>query len=341
MPAKYQGTETIEGKTVLITGANTGIGKETARELAKRGGRIILACRNVEKGEEARKEIVEETKNDNVVVQELDLSSFESIQKFAKNFNENEIRLDILINNAGVMACPKMLTKDGLEMQIGTNHFGHFMLTNLLLNKLKACSPSRIINLSSMAHSFGSIKWDDINSEKNYGEWAAYGQSKLANILHCLELTNRLKGTGVTANSVHPGGVNTELQRHSNRGILKVLMPIGKLFFKTPVEGAQTTLCCALDPSLEEVSGKYFAGCKEKTPSRKAQSEADAKRLWELTEEIIRQKLSGGGDSSVDAGAKAVKVAEASASAGASSGVTDNASADAAADTNAGAEAGK
>ncbi|GFR83479.1 retinol dehydrogenase 12 [Elysia marginata] len=194
MPAKYQGTETIEGKTVLITGANTGIGKETARELAKRGGRIILACRNVEKGEEARKEIVEETKNEDVVVQELDLSSFESIQKFAKNFNENEIRLDILINNAGVMACPKMLTKDGLEMQIGTNHFGHFMLTNLLLNKLKACSPSRIINLSSLAHSMGTIKWDDINSEKNYGEWAAYGQSKLANILHCLELTNRLKG---------------------------------------------------------------------------------------------------------------------------------------------------
>ncbi|RUS74792.1 hypothetical protein EGW08_017459 [Elysia chlorotica] len=295
MPTKYAGTETLELKTVLITGANTGLGKETARDLAKRGGRIIMACRNLEKGEATRKEIVEETKNEDVVVQELDLASFESIQNFAKKFNETETRLDILINNAGVMACPKTLTKDGLEMQIGTNHFGHFLLTNLLLDKLKACSPSRIVILSSMAHAFASIKWDDINSDKKYGDWAAYGQSKLANILHCLELSNRLKGTGVTVNSVHPGGVNTDLQRHTNRGIFKLLKPLSKLFFKTPVDGAQTTLYCALSPDLEEVSGKYFVDCKEKAPSRRGQSEADAKRLWELTEEIIQQKLSGAG----------------------------------------------
>ncbi|KAK3745047.1 hypothetical protein RRG08_037662 [Elysia crispata] len=257
-----------------------------------RGGRIIMACRNTEKGEEAKKEIVEETRNDQIVVKELDLGSLESVQKFAKNFNQTESRLDILVNNAGVMACPKSFTKDGLEMQIGINHFGHFLLTNLLLDKLKASSPSRIVIVSSVGHSFGKINFEDLNSEKSYGEVAAYGQSKLANILHAVELTNRLKGTGVTANSLHPGAVNTELSRHARqKGWMNMILQVGKPFFLTPEQGAQTSLRLALDKSLDQVSGKYFADLKEKTPSDRAKNQADAKRLWEVSEAIIQEKL--------------------------------------------------
>ncbi|KAK3769656.1 hypothetical protein RRG08_004908 [Elysia crispata] len=292
MPTKYAGKETVAGKTVVVTGANTGIGKETCRDLAMRGGRIIMACRNTEKGEQARKEIVEETRNEHVVVKELDLGSLESVQNFAMNFNESESRLDILINNAGVAACPKTLTKDGLEMQIGTNHFGHFLLTNLLLDKLKACSPSRIVIVSSSAHSMGKMNFNDLNSEKSYGEVAAYGQSKLANLLHALELSKRLQGTGVTVNSLHPGAVNTELTRHAKqKGWANMLLTAAKPLFVTPEQGAQTTLRLALDKSLEQESGKYFAELKEKTPSNRAQNEADAKRLWDMTEEIMQEKL--------------------------------------------------
>ncbi|KAK3765414.1 hypothetical protein RRG08_000337 [Elysia crispata] len=292
MPSMYGGKETIAGKTVVVTGANTGIGKETVRDLAMRGGRIIMACRNTEKGEQAKKEIVEETRSEQIVVKELDLGSLESVQKFAKEFNETESRLDILINNAGVMACPKALTKDGLEMQIGTNHFGHFLLTNLLLDKLKASVPSRIVIVSSLAHTYGKINFEDLNSEKSYGEFVAYNQSKLANVLHALELSTRLKGTGVTANSLHPGVVDTELARHANQGFLKLFFSgIGKPFFITPLQGAQTTLRVALDRHLDNVSGKYFADCKEKEASSRAQSVVDAKRLWDMTEEIIQEKL--------------------------------------------------
>ncbi|GFS25742.1 retinol dehydrogenase 12 [Elysia marginata] len=193
--AKYNGKEKLHGKTVVITGCNTGIGFETAKDLALRGGRIIMACRDMEKCEAAAKEIKDVTGNSNVLCKRLDLSSFDSVRTFCEDFNKNETRLDLLINNAGVMMCPKLLTQDGLEMQIGTNHFGHFLLTNLLLDKLKASSPSRIVVLSSRAHTrCKQISFDDINSEKSYDRMKAYAQSKLANVLHVKELAKRLEG---------------------------------------------------------------------------------------------------------------------------------------------------
>ncbi|KAK3774917.1 hypothetical protein RRG08_007274 [Elysia crispata] len=287
----YRGKERITGKTVIITGANTGIGKETAEDLARRGGRLILACRDVTKGNNAVQEIIRETGNNNVFCWELDLSSFKSIRKFAEKFNESEPRLDILINNAGIMMCPRMLSKDGLEMQLGVNHFGHFLLTNLLLDKLKSSSPSRIVILSSIAHLHGSINFDDLNSEKSYGRIAAYGQSKLANILHALELAKRLKGTGVTANSLHPGAVDTELARHSVTGIFRLLLtPLYSVFVKSPLQGAQTSIRLAVDPALETVSGKYFSDCKETKTSAAAQDVAAAKRLWEVSEKTTNSK---------------------------------------------------
>lgn len=199
---------------MIITGANTGIGKQTAIDLARRGAKIYLACRNFDKCEEARKEIIELTGNKNVFNRELDLSSLESVRTFSEKFLKEENRLDILINNAGIMICPKSLTKDGFETQIGVNHMGHFLLTNLLLDLLKKSSPSRIVVLSSLAHIAGYIKKDDLNSEKSYNRILAYGQSKLANILFTRHLATKLNGTGVTIYCVHPGSVNTELMRH-------------------------------------------------------------------------------------------------------------------------------
>lgn len=295
---KYSGKERIPGKTVIVTGANTGIGKETAKELARRGGRVILACRDLEKAEQARAEIVLETANRNVTVKLLDLASMGSIRAFAKDINATEPHVDILINNAGIMRCPKMLTEDGFEMQLGVNHLGHFLLTMLLLDKLKASAPSRIVNVSSLAHIRGKINFDDLNSAKSYDPGTAYSQSKLANILFTRELTKRLEGSGVTANSVHPGLVQTELGRHMS--IYKssfsrtVLAPIAWLFLKSPTQGAQTTLYCALASELEGVSGKYFSDCREKEVASQGKDDEVAKRLWAISESWTR--LTSGDD---------------------------------------------
>ena len=186
----------------MITGANTGIGKETAKELLKCGGKVYIACRSLEKANQAREDLMAETGCTEIHVRELDLSSLDSVRTFASNFLKEEQRLDILINNAGVMACPKASTKDGFELQLGTNHLGHFLLTNLLLDRLKASTPSRVVNLSSLAHRFGTINKRDLNSEKSYNQVTAYCQSKLANVLFTRELAKRLQGTGVTTYAV-------------------------------------------------------------------------------------------------------------------------------------------
>lgn len=210
---QYKKETRIDGKVVVITGANSGIGKETAIDLAKRGGKVYIACRNQQRGEDALKEIKDISGSNDVHFLQLDLSSMESIRQFSKKFHELETQLNILINNAGVMACPKALTKDGFEIQIGTNHMGHFLLTNLLLDLLKQSSPSRVVVVSSLFHWYGRINKEDLNSEKSYWKWLAYGQSKLANILFTRELSRKLEGTGVTANVLHPGAVKTELMK--------------------------------------------------------------------------------------------------------------------------------
>ena len=211
----------LDGKTVIITGANTGIGKETAIDLARRGARVIIACRSAEKGEEAVVEVRAKSDNDKVVFRRLDLASLESVRRFASKVLEEEPTIDILINNAGVMACPYSKTEDGFEMQFGVNHLGHFLLTNLLLDRLKESPAARIVNVSSMGHKLAKrINFDDLNSEKSYSSFVAYSQSKLANILFTRSLAKRLVGTSVIANCLHPGGVRTELVRHVTSGIL-------------------------------------------------------------------------------------------------------------------------
>nr|CAD7260103.1 unnamed protein product [Timema shepardi] len=280
----YNGTTRADGKVVIVTGANTGVGKETVRELAARGAHVILACRDMDKCEKAREEIVLETKNKYLYCRECDLASQRSIRNFVKRFGKEQSKLDILINNAGVMRCPYTKTQDGIELQLGVNHIGHFLLTNLLLTKLQVSAPSRIINVSSVAHMRGKINTKDLNSENNYDPGEAYNQSKLANILFTRELARRLQGTGVTVNAVHPGIVDTELTRHmsffnSTLSAL-VLRPFVWLFIKSPRQGAQTTLYAALDENLQHKTGIYFSNCKEQEPAESAKDDTMAQWLW-------------------------------------------------------------
>ncbi|KAM9224545.1 retinol dehydrogenase 13 isoform 2-T2 [Dugong dugon] len=290
---------TIPGKTVIVTGANTGIGKQTALELAKRGGNIILACRDMEKCEAAAKDIRGQTLNHHVSARYLDLSSLKSVRDFARKIIEEEKRVDILVNNAAVMRCPHWTTEDGFEMQFGVNHLGHFLLTNLLLDKLKASAPSRIINLSSLAHVAGHIDFDDLNWEKKkYDTKAAYCQSKLAIVLFTKELSRRLQGTGVTANTLHPGVARTELGRHTGMHTSTfssfTLGPIFWLLVKSPQLAAQPSTYLAVAEELENVSGKYFSGLKEKAPAPEAEDEEVAQKLWAESARLVGLDMSDG-----------------------------------------------
>ena len=276
----------LDGRTVIITGANTGIGKETAIDLAKRNARVILACRDVERGTRAEKEIKQASKSDEVSFKQLDLASFASIKKFAAEILEEEPRIDILINNAGIMRCPYWKTEDSLEMQFGVNHLGHFLLTNLLLDRIKESPAGRIVVVSSSGHKrCKGINFDDINMAEFYDPRAAYCQSKLANNLFTLALSKRLFGTNVTVNCLHPGIIYTELGRHMNVPWWKkiILLPVALLMVKTPWQGAQTNIYCAVAEELDGVSGRYFADCKEKEPSPAALDELAAEQLWSFS----------------------------------------------------------
>uniref|UniRef100_A0A3Q3VTC2 Uncharacterized protein n=1 Tax=Mola mola TaxID=94237 RepID=A0A3Q3VTC2_MOLML len=270
-----------DGKTVVITGANTGIGKETAIDLAKRGAKVIMACRDMERAQAAVKDVIECSDNENVVCMKLDLADSKSIREFTEAINK-EPKLNILINNAGVMVCPYGKTADGFEMQIGVNHMGHFLLTHLLIDLIKRSAPARIITVSSMAHSWSSINLEDINSEKNYDKKKAYSQSKLANVLFTRSLAKKLEGTGVTTYSLHPGVVQTELWRHLN-GPQQVLMKIASPFTKNSAQGAQTSIYCAVEPSLEKESGGYYSDCAPANCSADGKDDILAQKLWELS----------------------------------------------------------
>ncbi|XP_051918881.1 retinol dehydrogenase 13 [Hippocampus zosterae] len=279
----------LDGKTVLITGANTGIGKETALDLARRGARVILACRDLTKAHMAANYIRQQSGNNNVVVKRLDLASLQSVRDLAKDVIFNEDRLDILINNAGLMMCPKWKTDDGFEMQFGVNHLGHFLLTNLLIDMLKKSAPSRVVIVSSLAHEKGRIHFEDINLDLDYQPLASYRQSKLANVLFCRELAIRMKGTGVNTYCLHPGVVRTELGRHTFPTSLwknPLLYPI-LMMIKTPREGAQTSIFCAVDESLANVTGLYYSDCALKTPAPAAMDDSVAKRLWALSSSMV------------------------------------------------------
>jgi len=286
----YRKKNRIDGKVVIVTGCNTGIGKETVLELARRGAKIYMACRDPARCEAARIEIIDRTQNQQLFNRSLDLGSLESVRNFVARFKAEESRLDLLINNAGIMACPRSLTADGYEQQFGVNHLGHFLLTNLLLDLLKQSSPSRIVVVSSVAHIFGRINRDDLMSERKYSKFfGAYSQSKLSNILFTKKLSTLLKDSGVTVNCCHPGLVRTELNRHFSgpnwtRNTLKVL---SLYLFKTPRAGAQTSLRLALDPSLEGSTGGYYSDCMRFPVVPWASDMDTANWLWTESEKLV------------------------------------------------------
>lgn len=286
----YRKTNRIDGKVVIVTGCNTGLGKETALELAKRGARIYMACRDAARCEAARLEIIEKSQNQQIFNRTLDLASLASVRQFAQRFMSEEQRLDILINNAGIMATPRKLTVDGFEQQFGVNHLGHFLLTNLLLDRLKQSAPSRVVVVSSAAHVLGKINRDDLMGEKKYSKFlGAYCQSKLANIMFTRTLAEKLKDTGVTVNACHPGIVRTELMRYSTLPVWcrKTLQFVGLYFFKSPKSGAQTAIRLALDPALEKKTGGYYLDSMPFPVAPWAKNKETAEWLWQESERLV------------------------------------------------------
>ncbi|CAL8470625.1 g10167 [Coccomyxa elongata] len=280
------------GKSALITGANTGIGFETAKSLAAQGYATVLACRNIEKGRAARDKIKAELPGARVEAVPLDLTDLSTIRSFANKALDGGRPLDVLVNNAGVMATPEIRTKDGFELQLATNHLGHFLLTTMLLPMLTDPSrPSRIVNVSSSAHMFGKINFEDLQSRRSYQPWIAYGQSKLANVLFTYELARRLPlDSNLTVNALHPGVVQTELQRYLVPDPVPwwqvPLLQAASLFLKTPVQGAATSIFLASSPEVEGISSKYWVNCKPVASSKASYDTDVARKLWEVSEEL-------------------------------------------------------
>ncbi|MGK3989275.1 SDR family oxidoreductase [Sorangium sp. So ce136] len=273
----------MNGKVCVVTGGNTGIGKETARGLAQRGARVVLACRDTGRAEAARDDIARTTGSKDVEVMALDLASKASIRAFAEELRAKHDRLDVLVNNAGVWQRSRGTTSDGLEATFGVNHVGTWLLTQELLPLLKQSAPSRIVVLSSKLHYRGQMGWDDLQFERRkYGSGAAYNQSKLANVLFTKALARRLEGTGVTVNAVHPGVVATEL----TRDFPKIAVKLFKLFLLTPEQGAACSLRVATAPELAGVTGEYFEKSRVVPAATAALDEAAQERLWKLTEAL-------------------------------------------------------
>ncbi|TFG71992.1 MAG: SDR family NAD(P)-dependent oxidoreductase [Anaerolineales bacterium] len=286
------------GKVIIITGANSGIGYEAAKELARKGARIILACRNIPSAETAQMHIQSEITNARVEVMHLDLANLTSVRKFAEEYRRNYDRLDVLVNNAGIMMVPYGTTVDGFERQFGTNHLGHFALTGLLLDLLLGTPRSRVVNVSSVGHRFGTMDFDNLMyaEGKGYMPARAYGRSKLANLLFTYELQHRYEVTGADALAVaaHPGTSHTNLTSHmAGQWFIKLTQPLQALIVQSAAMGALPTLRAAVDTGV--VSGQYYGpdGRMEQRgfpvvvqSNAASHNMADARKLWEISEEL-------------------------------------------------------
>src|SRR5881628_3159607 len=257
---------TMRDKVVMVTGANSGIGKSASLALAEKGATVVMVARNKERGDAARSETIRESQNNSVDLLIADLSSLESVRKLAAESHKKYSKLHVLINNAGLFNQRRKVTTDGYENTFATNYLAPFLLTNLQLDLLKASAPSRIINVSSVGHYNGHINFDDLNLEKEYGGWKAYGQSKLALVLFTHELAKKLQGTGITVNSVHPGTVATNIWTRP-LGPAGFIMALPKLFMASPEEGAKTIVYLASSNEAEGLNGEYLEKLKVKKSS--------------------------------------------------------------------------
>ncbi|XP_052869332.1 retinol dehydrogenase 14 isoform X3 [Anopheles cruzii] len=283
----------MDGKTVIITGANSGIGKETARDLARRGARVIMACRNMETAKQAREEIVAETGNTQLIIKQIDVSSLASVRAFAREIVAAEPVIDVLIHNAGVaQAYNNKVTADGLEFTMATNYYGVFLLTHLLIESLKKADQGRVVIVSSKLYQYASLNPENINSINPVNYFSLfpvhlYSLSKFAEIMFTQELARRLKGTRVTANCLHPGVIDTGIWRNLPFPLSLLFKPI-KMCLRTPEEGARTTIFLAVSPDVEHISGQYFRGCKVNELNRRVQNVAKQQALWEASRKLVK-----------------------------------------------------
>ncbi|HVD45815.1 MAG TPA: SDR family oxidoreductase [Candidatus Limnocylindria bacterium] len=272
--------DTMRGKVAMVTGANSGMGKEISLALAGKGATVVMVCRDPDKGESARADVQQNTGNGAVELLVADLSSQQSIRNLVREFAAHHDKLNVLVNNAGVLLPKRTETVDGVETVFATNHLGPFLLTNLLLPMLTAGAPARVVTVSSSVEGMGKIDFDDLQSAKSYDVSGSYNASKLANLLFTYELSRRLKGTGITANAVEPGFVKTNL---------KVPFPFSLFSFMrgSAVDGARPTVFLASSPEVEGVSGKYFSHKGVATKSSKTSNDEDvARRLWETSAKL-------------------------------------------------------
>jgi NAD(P)-dependent dehydrogenase (short-subunit alcohol dehydrogenase family) len=292
----------LHGKTVLITGTSAGLGSETARIMAKAGATVLMAARDAQKNAKIMEEIRAAVPNALLQHIALDLSDLSSVRRAAAQVLAEHPRIDMLINNAGIMACPLMHTTDGFEMQFGTNHLGHFLFTCLLVPALKAAKTARIVSLSSAGHHISPVDFGDPNfARRPYQNWLAYGQAKTANVLFAVGLSKRLQKFGINANAVHPGAIPTELGRHLTEADMAVMSQWDTqgIFYKTPAQGAATQVWAAVAPELASISGRYLEDCHIAEPgdgplagySAHALDPQAAEQLWTLSEQLVDEKF--------------------------------------------------
>jgi NAD(P)-dependent dehydrogenase (short-subunit alcohol dehydrogenase family) len=281
-------SEDLRGKICLITGATSGIGRSSALGLAARGAKLVLLCRNPRRADETRAEIAARTGNTDVQILLADLASLDEIRRAASQFLATGAPLHVLLNNAGVVQTERSETIDRIETTFAVNHLAPFLLTNLLLERIVASAPARIVNISSDAHKLGGgLDFDDLGAARRYSGMAVYGRSKLANLYFTYELARRLQGTGETVNAAHPGAVRTELGQNNDAPILKFLTGLVRPFFRSPERGAETSIWLCSSPNVAGASGRYYADCKERQAHRRAYDEAAARRLWDESAKLV------------------------------------------------------
>jgi NAD(P)-dependent dehydrogenase (short-subunit alcohol dehydrogenase family) len=274
----------MNGKTCIVTGASSGIGKEAAVALARAGARVAIVCRTQDRGQDALTEIRRRSGGD-VALFVADLGSQRAIRALAAQLATALPRVEVLVNNAGLILDRRVLTEDGLETTFAVNHIGYFLLTRLLEPKLLAGAPARIVNVASRAHHGATIRFDDLMGARGYDGWKAYGQSKLANIVFTYELARRLAGSGVTVNCLHPGVIGSNFGS-AGPGMIRVGMRLARPFMKSPARGADTVTYLACSPEVEGVSGKYFVNRREARSNAESYEPAVATRLWKVSEEL-------------------------------------------------------
>jgi len=284
---KEKSKNNMNGKICLVTGATNGIGKAAAQALALMGATVVIVGRDAQKTSRVTEEIKLTSGNQNVDLLLADLSSQQEVRRLAEEFKRKHSRLHVLLNNAGGTFATRQISVDGIEMTFAFNHLAYFLLTNMLLETMKASAPARIINVSSDAHSGGKIDFDNLQGEQTYSSFGPYGNSKLANILFTTELARRLEGTGVTVNALHPGLTSTGFGKNNPGFFMKIMGVVIPLIARSPEKGAETSIYLASSTDVQGITGKYFVDCKVTQPALQAADSTVARQLWDISAEMV------------------------------------------------------